>query len=224
MHRALADETRARLMRMLRTAEHPPDVHQLAEQLDLHVTTVRAHLDVLIDAGLITSQTESRVTPGRPRRLYRAVSDGPSVADTGGYRLLAEMLVGHLAATSGDVVRDAIAVGRAWGSYLVKRPPPSHATSGARARVEILALLDGLGFQPRFDEPGDRILLRRCPFLDVARDHQDVVCSVHLGIIRGALEALGAPLQATGLEPFVQPSLCVAHLAEPSRALDSTPL
>jgi hypothetical protein len=36
--------------------------------------------------------------------------------------------------------------------------------------------------------------------------------------MRGALAALDAPLEATGLEPFVTPQLCVAHLEEASAA------
>ena len=219
VHRALADETRAQLMRMLHSAPDPPDAHQLAQEVGLHVTTVRAHLDVLADAGLVTSETESRATPGRPRRLYRASPDAPSVVDADGYRLLAEMLVGHLAGTSTDAVQDAMAVGREWGAFLVERPPPHRTTSSDTARAELLDLMERLGFRPEVAAGGTQILLRRCPFIEIARDHPDVVCSVHLGILRGALQTLGAVLEARDLEPFAQPSLCVAHLTEAQPAL-----
>lgn len=214
MHRALADETRTRLMRMLQSAPDPLDAHELAEQVGLHVTTVRAHLDVLADAGLVTSQTEQRVTPGRPRRLYRATGEASVRADPGGYRLLAEMLAGHLAGTSAHVVEDAVMVGRAWGSYLVEHPSPYRTTASGTARTTLLGLMDRLGFAPELADDGAQIRLHRCPFLDIARDHPDIVCSLHLGIMRGALQTLGAPLEARQLVPFVQPSLCVAHLAE----------
>jgi predicted ArsR family transcriptional regulator len=46
----------------------------------------------------------------------------------------------------------------------------------------------------------------------VAESNQRVVCAVHLGMLKGALAEMGAPLQATRLEPFVEPTLCVAHL------------
>ena len=212
MHRALADETRSRLMRILRDATEPLDAHALADQLGLHLTTVRAHLDVLVDAELVTSHTESRTTPGRPRRLY-AVADDPAAPQAGGYRLLAEMLVSHLAGTSDDVAHDAIAAGHTWGTYLVDRPPPYTTTTAETARTTIVELMDRLGFEPELADDGTRILLRRCPFLDVARQHPEVVCSLHLGIMRGALQTLAAPLRARDLEPFVQPSLCVTHIA-----------
>ncbi len=201
-------------MRTLQSAPDPLDAHELAEQVGLHVSTVRAHLDVLADAGLVTSQTEQRVIPGRPRRLYRATGEASVRADAGGYRLLAEMLAGHLAGTGGHVVEDAVTVGRAWGSYLVEHPPPYRPTASGTARTTLLGLMDRLGFAPELADDGAQLRLHRCPFLDIARDHPDIVCSLHLGIMRGALQTLGAPLEARQLVPFVQPSLCVAHLAE----------
>jgi hypothetical protein len=36
---------------------------------------------------------------------------------------------------------------------------------------------------------------------------------VHLGLIRGALAEMGAPVEGTRLDRFVEPSLCVAHFA-----------
>ncbi len=217
VHRALADETRAQLLRILRAAPEPLDAHALADQLGLHPTTVRAHLDVLVEAGLVTSDTETRTTPGRPRRLYAAGADGAASAQAGGYRLLAEMLVSHLAGTSDDATQDAVAAGHVWGTYLVDRPPPYTTTTADTARTEIVELMDRLGFQPELDDDGTRILLRRCPFLDVAERHPDVVCSLHLGIMQGALRTLRAPLEARDMEPFVQPSLCVAHMATTTR-------
>jgi len=46
----------------------------------------------------------------------------------------------------------------------------------------------------------------------VASKHTDTVCAIHLGLMHGALDELGAPVRATSLEPFVTPQLCVAHL------------
>jgi predicted ArsR family transcriptional regulator len=75
-------------------------------------------------------------------------------------------------------------------------------------------LLDELGFEPEITNwsGGTEIMLHRCPFRDVAADHQSVVCSAHLGLIKGALEELGVPAGTTTIEPLVAPTLCVAHL------------
>jgi predicted ArsR family transcriptional regulator len=56
----------------------------------------------------------------------------------------------------------------------------------------------------------------------VAAQHQDVVCSLHLGLMRGVLAEVRAPLKTDRLEPFVEPSLCLAHLAlVPGRPTDA---
>ena len=39
------------------------------------------------------------------------------------------------------------------------------------------------------------------------------MCSVHLGLMQGAMQTWESPLTVDRLEPFVPPDLCVAHLA-----------
>lgn len=57
------------------------------------------------------------------------------------------------------------------------------------------------------------IALHRCPFLQVAEKHAQVVCGVHLGLMQGAFAELDAPVQITRLDPFVAAGLCLARLA-----------
>lgn len=55
-------------------------------------------------------------------------------------------------------------------------------------------------------------LLPQCPFLEVASARREVVCSLHLGLMQGVLAEQRAPLEATSLVPFVEPSLYVGGL------------
>ena len=55
----------------LRAAPDGRDAQDLAVRLGLHANTVRWHLGVLADAGLVESQPAPRPSPGRPRILYR---------------------------------------------------------------------------------------------------------------------------------------------------------
>jgi predicted ArsR family transcriptional regulator len=50
--------------------------------------------------------------------------------------------------------------------------------------------------------------LTQCPLLDAARTHPDVVCGVHLGIVRGALQEWGTSLGEVELLPFSEPGAC----------------
>lgn len=212
VHRALADESRVELLRSLRVAGQPLGARELAERAGLHQTTVRAHLDVLIEAGLVESEPEERGTRGRPRLLYRALPAPETPQGAGDYGLLAHVLASQLAGMADNPAEQARAAGLAWGRYLVERPPPFTSVTADEARETLLELFAALGFDPAVDEAGERLFCRRCPFIDVARRHPDVVCSLHLGLLQGALETLGGPLAAERLDPWVEPSLCVAQL------------
>lgn len=218
VHRALSSPVRSRMLELL-TDDGPMDAHELADRLDLHVNTVRAHLTVLVDGGLVASSPEDRDRPGRPRLLYRATEAARDRGGAGGYRFLAEVLASHLAATTDDPASVAEQAGTAWGRFLVDEPAPFTSVEQQAAIERVAELLDTLGFAPELDSresTAPRILLRRCPFLQVAREHQDVVCSIHLGIMRGALAELGVDVEVRDLLPFVEPDLCVSHLHVPA--------
>ncbi|HET8743665.1 MAG TPA: helix-turn-helix domain-containing protein [Gaiella sp.] len=210
-HRALADPSRARILTELTDAGRL-DARELAGRVGLHVNTVRVHLGVLVEGGLVESETVRSQSRGRPRIAYRPTAEA---GDEGGrrYRLLAEILTA-LVARFGPGAAELEEVGEAWGRYFVEAPP-SARLSDDEAVAKVVRLLAEVGFEPRLarDRRGRKILMRPCPFLELARSHQEVVCPIHLGLVRGALAELGAATRATTLEPFVRPELCVARLA-----------
>ena len=74
-------------------------------------------------------------------------------------------------------------------------------------------LLAELGFAPEPMADPDRIVLRHCPFLELATASTRLTCPVHLGLMQGVLEALGSGVQVERLDPFVQPDRCVGSLS-----------
>jgi predicted ArsR family transcriptional regulator len=210
-HKALADVSRLRILEELR-GQGALDSRELGRLVGLHPNTVRSHVDQLIEAGLVRAVTAPAAGRGRPRVLYEAIADSASV-QLGGYRLLAQILASYLASTD-QPQAVAESAGRVWGRYLTEKPQPFSGISADEATQKVVDLFDQLGFMPEAVEESEerRILLHRCPFREVAESNQKVVCAVHLGMLKGALAEMGAPLQATRLEPFVEPTLCVAHL------------
>jgi predicted ArsR family transcriptional regulator len=206
--------SRLRLLQALREAPHALGVADLAEDVGLHPNTVRFHLGRLVREGLALRRVEARSEPGRPRLVFSAASVPEEQRDGRGYRLLAEILAGFVAGTSPAAATAATEAGRAWGRYLTERPAPYRRSSEEAAQRELLRLLSEIGFVAELErgDSGSRVLLRHCPFLEVAEVHREVVCSVHLGLMQGALAELRAPITAERLEPFVEPSLCVASL------------
>jgi predicted ArsR family transcriptional regulator len=212
-HRALADPSRARILAEL-ADEGPLDARELAARVGLHVNTVRVHLNALAEAGLVAGAAQPPSGRGRPRVAYHATA---AAGDESGrrYRLLAEILTALVARFGPGAAAQLEEIGEAWGRYMVESPPPYASVGEDEAVERLLELLAEIGFEPRLERGtrGRTILMRPCPFLELAREHQDVICPIHLGLMRGALAELGARTRATRLEPFVRPDLCVARLA-----------
>jgi predicted ArsR family transcriptional regulator len=206
-------ESRARVLEALQTAGSPLGVAELAAKVGLHPNTARFHLDGLVEQGLAERNTEERETPGRPRALYTA-SRGSAPAGQRSYRLLAQILTSYLASVSRQPEKAAQRAGEEWGRYLAERPAPFRRVDGPAATRQLVQTLEEIGFAPEATSAGRRrqILLHHCPFREAAQQHPEVVCSVHLGLMRGLLDELGAPIEAEDLEPFVEPDLCVARL------------
>jgi predicted ArsR family transcriptional regulator len=217
--------SRADVLDMLHAADGPLGVRDVAQRTGLHPNTARFHLEALTEAGLAVRETEDRETPGRPRIGYRAADGGP--AGRRRYRLLAEMLTSLIAGTMpqpGSAAEDA---GREWGAYLTEQPPPYQKLTAEEAIAKLTVIMEELGFAPQpetSDNDGQyRLNLRQCPFREVAQHHQNVICSLHLGLMRGALARMRAPVTADRLDPFVEPSLCVASLTERDDPGESRP-
>lgn len=222
---------RAEVLTRLREADGPLSVTDVAGLTGLHVNTARFHLDGLVSDGLAERSAEDRDVPGRPRMLYAARGETPGPRS---YALLAEMLTG-LVASLADAGPSAKEAGRAWGRHLVERAAPSQRVDADEATIRLNRVLDAIGFQPEVRQVKKsrdvEIRLHHCPFREVAERHTDVVCEIHLGLMQGALGELQAPIEATSLEPFVSPNLCIARLraakagtsARPRTALAAAP-
>jgi predicted ArsR family transcriptional regulator len=207
-------ESRARVLDLLREAPGPLRVQDVAGRAGLHANTARFHLEGLVDAGLAAREPQPRETPGRPSMAYRATErDGPMGQRR--YRLLAEMLTSMIAGMVPQPQAAATEAGREWGRYLTEQPPPYRGLAAEEAVTKLASALEEIGFAPEVvaEGAGYRIRLRQCPFREVAEQHQDVVCAMHLGLLQGVLEKSRAPVNADSLEPFAEAGGCVARLS-----------
>ena len=102
----------------------------------------------------------------------------------------------------------------AWAAELGAGLDPRGDVGEREAAQVVTGLFAELGFDPELtvNEQGRQVWLRGCPFRDAARANPEVVCSVHLGLLRGILSRLGASSTTARLTPFVEPELCLAHL------------
>jgi predicted ArsR family transcriptional regulator len=214
---ASAAERRPRhadVLDVLRGADAPLGVADVARRLGIHANTARFHLDALVASGAAITALEPPSGPGRPRTVY---SPRPGM-DRGGirsYQLLAQILLSHLSSAGPGTADDATQAGRAWGGFLVGAPPPFQHVTDEAAVGRLTGLLDELGFGPEPEPDGAVpavIWLRHCPFLELAEEYDQLVCRIHLGLMQGALAELRTSVTAARLEPFAEPDACLARL------------
>ena len=198
---------------------------ELALSIGLHVTTVRFHLDQLVAAGLVEAAFQRRGGAGRPRKVY-SVAPG-SLADLGAageldsLRMLSGLLAAALTAGSSGPPPSPVEVGRRWArEHVPADPDDTPADSAGRWLSKIGRMIDVLqrwGYTPELTTTeGGRtasVTLSHCPFLELARSNTAVVCGIHRGLIAGSLEQFGETDAEVGLQPFVGPTTCVAHVS-----------
>lgn len=209
---------RAAVLERLQRSGRPVTIAGLAAEFGLHPNTAREHLDGLVERELATRELARTEGRGRPAWRYTAAVDRVEPdARVRDYAGLAAALAGHLARTSPDPAAAGLAAGRDWGLALVASHP---SLAGPTPRHRVVELLEDLGFAPQADADARSVALRRCPLLDAAREHPEVVCQVHLGIVRGALEHHGGDPEPTELLPFAEPGACRLHLDTTAAAGD----
>jgi predicted ArsR family transcriptional regulator len=175
----LADPTRFAVYQVVRGADRPLSVAEVTDSVGVHHTAVRVHLARLRDQGLVQ---ESRAAPsgrGRPKLLYSATGDVADPLQRDPYRELSTMLA--TAVRQGRTPRE---VGVDAGHGAAVRQDPG----GVRDTVDLIeAEAAELGFDPvrRGDPDRPELVLRRCPFAEVAADDPDSICSLHLGVAEG---------------------------------------
>ncbi|MBX0299062.1 hypothetical protein K2F54_03635 [Cryobacterium sp. 1639] len=210
-HTALASEPRRRALALISNSALPLGVAAVAEALGLHLTTARFHLEHLEAAGLIERRVARAGQRGRPNVLFSAVS-APLPVETA-QQQLTQALAAVLAEDADGGRARSVRAGERWSAqYQAVADAAAAGTPPADLATPLLRVLTEIGFEPELWADGAQIALAACPFRTEARANPDVVCSVHLGLIRSLVRSLGASADGIRLEPFVQPQLCLVHL------------
>lgn len=199
--------TRAEVLHHLRVTAEAVPVTDVATAIGLHANTTRFHLDALAAEGLVVRRVEHSGQPGRPKVLYAAAHPHRDSY----YQDLAQVLVHHFASALDDQSDRAEKAGHAWGAQL--RLDFERADPGQGPLERLVGAMTDLGYAPRLGpEPEPVVTLTPCPYGQLASDHPQVVCQLHLGLVRGLLGP-DQPWTAVSLEPWATPSSCLLHMA-----------
>lgn len=193
----ISSDSRVELLHLLQQRAQRT-IAELTDATGLHPNTVREHLQRLIEGGYVVSEAEHRVTRGRPRVLYSAVTGADTASSPVAERKARD------AAQRGDLMRRVMP----W-------------TDGAALAPDALHQLDALvedlgdaGFEPLVDEKALTVDLSPCAHAAAHAGDRDVLCSVHLGLMQGILAEAGGPLTIGGMQPSCDPRQCVVQLTQ----------
>lgn len=184
-------------LHLLREIQRRPGVlaEDLADRLGSPLNTVRDHLKVLLDEGLIVGDPQRRASRGRPAIAYRPVTD-PAESETAAKRATD-------AARRGALLRSTIG-----------EPAPGGLDEQAVRQLDVVyEHLEDVGLQPRVDDrPGAdagalAIELTPCA-LYAGGDEYETACEVHAALVRDLLRQSSGPLSLSGVEPFSTPTRC----------------
>ena len=182
-----------------------------ADALDLERGAAAHHLDRLAEDGLLEvdfQRRSGRSGPGagRPAKVYRrsrrefGVALPPRDYELAG-RLLAEA-VDRARTNNTDVAREVDAVARAEGRRLADEV--ATRTRGVRAKSgrqrALLETLEDRGYEPATADDGT-VVLRNCPFHQLAQQHRDLICHMNLCYLKSAVDNVSD----TGLDAVLDP-------------------
>jgi predicted ArsR family transcriptional regulator len=195
---ALAHPSRRAVAEALGSAAGGLTVAGLAERVGLHPNAVRQHLEVLQRAGVVVA-APSPPTGRRGRPSARYALAAPQAVAAVGHRELVRLLL-ELVRRAGTDEDQVEAFGWEQGRGLVARDDPVEALPAAFA---------GLGFAPEEVTPerarraGEMDLrLRACPFKEaVLAEGGHLICALHRGLVRGALERVDEDAELAVFEP-----------------------
>jgi predicted ArsR family transcriptional regulator len=217
---ALAEPNRRALYEYVIGQDRWVSRDEAADGIGIRRSVAAHHLDRLAGDGLLDvdyQRRSGRSGPGagRPSKVYRRSSREIEVAlPPRDYELAGRLLADAIdAAARGsthidDAVEDvARAEGRAMGRVMRQRL--GRARSDRRLRESVVAVLAEHGFEPVEIDP-DTVVLRNCPFHQLAQSHTDLICGMNHCLLDAALGELDAgPLEAR-LEP--DPASCCVRL------------
>jgi predicted ArsR family transcriptional regulator len=193
--------------------EGPREIPELARLLGVHTTTVRGHLEKLLEAGFLEAEPGVPAGRGRPPKRYRLrhrlLGGDPAVhLFVSGLVALLRKAWGERASATAE--EEGVRRGRDFGRRV--RYPSSEL-----AVRDVVDALTRLSFAP--DSPTQRngvvsIDVRNCPFgVDPNDPNGAVICAFHKGLIQGLAGATSGHEIGVGLLPFVAPGVCRVELS-----------
>lgn len=189
---ALGDSTRRAIFKHVVDSGEPITASDVGSAFNVHRTVARAHLERLVDAGLLVTETRHRAEGGRPPKVYsRGDRRLEFQLPMRQYELLAELLLNSLAdfGTAAEIMvhRAGYDFGRRLGTELPEGPPEERLLPLMEAGAELTVQGPEDG-----DESGEiTVQVHNCLFREVAARQPELVCTLDRAVMEGLLSSGG---------------------------------
>jgi len=187
---ALGDPTRRAVFKYVAETPDPVTAADVGVTFGIHRTVARAHLEKLMETGLLAAEFRHRPEGGRPPKVYRRSDKRVDLQlPARQYELLAELLVDALTRfgeAAELVVKDVgFEFGRQWAD-----------AGGSGSPLDCLAPLVQAGAEISTSEPDGevRITRRNCLFSEVSTRRPRLICILDGAITDGLLSRADRPL------------------------------
>jgi predicted ArsR family transcriptional regulator len=188
---ALGDPTRRAVFNYVADTSDPVTAGDVGITFGIHRTVARAHLEKLVDSGLLSAEFRHRPEGGRPPKVYRRSDRRIDLQmPARQYELLAELLVSVLERFGEAAELIATEVGFEFGRQWAD-------TGRGGSPQECLAPLTEAGAEISTAEPDGELLItrRNCLFREVAARRPRLVCILDRAITDGMLSHADRPLK-----------------------------
>jgi predicted ArsR family transcriptional regulator len=189
---------------------------QAADALGLRHGLAAHHLDRLAEDGLLEVEYRrltGRSGPGagRPAKLYRRADRAYALTIPPRNPTLVGRLLAEAIAIAGDeatgVRRRVVDLARDAGRAAAGQVRVG--TSGPDGRRALIEWLEAYGYAPRAAD-GD-LSLANCPYEPLSDHIREVVCSMNLALVEGAVDGVGMAGATCSLRPPA-PGACCVHV------------
>jgi predicted ArsR family transcriptional regulator len=222
----LADELRQRLYRFVAAQPGPVTRDQAAAAVGISRKLAAFHLDKLTAVGLLETATPDpasrRPGPGRAPKAYRPAAAELAVSiPQRRYDLLGDLLAQAIVADgpASSARHTAHQLARERGHALGERVRTERRLGRLgpeRALTVVSELLAVCGYAPTRAPSQPQLLLRNCPFRQLARRAPELVCSLNQQFLAGLLAGLRSRRVDAVLQPdaAAHPTRCCVVLQE----------
>jgi len=190
------DGTRRSIYRHVLDADQPLSAAEVAAVFGLHRTVARAHLERMVEVGLVQVGLRRRPAGGRPAKVYSPGDERLELlVPARRYEPLARLLLRLVAETTPEprAVEAAVEAGREYGVEVTRAVVGDMAGGTPRlAPAEAVTWLSEVGYRTRLVDGGNGTVtldVTNCVYKEVALEYPDVVCAFDRGMFCGMLGA-----------------------------------